>query len=311
MATRVKVVKLANPLRKRRKAAKSASPRRRKSTVKRHRSASGRFVAKKRVKAAATRRRRKVTASRTHKRRNPSTRRRVARARRTVKRAYRRTVRAAKAVIRRIRRAAATHRRKSTKSSRIRRRNPAPVLITLGAVNPTRRNKSMSKKATRRRNSTRVSVVSSRKNSRRRRNPVLFGQHMRPVELGKTVLGGLIGVTVAKLIPPMLPGSLTSSPALRVLVTGAVAFGAGMAAGKVNPQFGSAVTFGGLMQAVSTGLNAFVPSIGSQIGLNGMRGMGDLVPGSFPMPQNPVNFLPPVMAAPVAAPRGVAGGRMF
>ena len=309
MATRVKVVKLANPLRKRRKAAKSASPRRRKTTVKRHRSASGRFVAKKRVKAAS-RRRKATSASRTHKRRNPSTRtrRRVARVKRTVKRAYRHTVRAAKAVTRRIRRAAATHRRKS---SRIRRRNPAPVLITLGAVNPTRRKNSMSRKATRRRNSTRVSVVSSRKNSRRRRNPVLFGQHMRPVELGKTVLGGLIGVTVAKLIPPMLPGSLTSSPALRVLVTGAVAFGAGMAAGKVNPQFGSAVTFGGLMQAVSTGLNAFVPSIGSQIGLNGMRGMGDLVPGSFPMPQNPVNFLPPVMAAPVAAPRGVAGGRMF
>lgn len=163
-------------------------------------------------------------------------------------------------------------------------------------------------KKTRRRNSTRV--VISRRNSRRR-NPVLFGQHMRPVELGKTVLGGLLGVTVAKLIPPMLPGGLTSSPALRVLVTGAVAFGAGMAAGKMNPAFGSAVTFGGLMQAVSTGLNAFVPQIGSQIGLNGMRGMGDLVPGSFPMPQNPItSYLPPAMPV-AAAPRGVAGGRMF
>jgi hypothetical protein len=107
------------------------------------------------------------------------------------------------------------------------------------------------------------------------------------MELGKSIVGGLLGVTVAKLVPPMLPASLTGSAALRVIVTGAIAFGAGMLANKMNPNFGSAVTFGGLMQTASVALNAFIPSIGSQIGLSGMGRIGDLVPGGFPMPSSP------------------------
>lgn len=173
----------------------------------------------------------------------------------------------------------------------------------------------------RRRNSTRVTVISPRRNAARRRhtrrrNPMLFGQSVRPMELGKSIVGGLLGVTVAKLVPPMLPASLTGSAALRVIVTGAIAFGAGMLANKMNPNFGSAVTFGGLMQTASVALNAFIPSIGSQIGLSGMGRIGDLVPGGFPMPQNPVNYsalAPPPMPVMVAnAGKGVSGfGRSF
>lgn len=129
-----------------------------------------------------------------------------------------------------------------------------------------------------------------RRNSRStRRNPVLFGHAMSPTQLVKTTLGVLVGVTIAKLVPPMLPASLTASPAMRVIVTGVVAFLSGMAGNKMAPDVGSAVLLGGLAQTVSQALNAFVPSIGAQIGLSGHRGMGMLVPGGFPIPQNPVN----------------------
>jgi hypothetical protein len=112
------------------------------------------------------------------------------------------------------------------------------------------------------------------------------------------VLGGLIGVTAAKIIPGMLPASLLGSPIMRIVVSGASAWAAGMVGSKVSGPFGNAVLFGGLMQTGSLALNAFIPSIGGQIGLRGMGGLGDIVPGYFPVPQNPIYpGTPPMLAS--------------
>lgn len=119
------------------------------------------------------------------------------------------------------------------------------------------------------------------------------------------VLGGLVGVTAAKLIPGLLPASLMGSPIMRIVVSGASAWAAGMVGAKVSGPFGNAVLFGGLMQTGSLALNAFVPSIGGQIGL---RGLGDIVPGYFPVPQNPIYpGNSPMIAAPTTARTGANG----
>lgn len=229
----------------------------------------------------------------------------------------RRTRRAANP--RRVRRA--TRNRARTAPRKVRRRRLSnPVLVTLGTVNPSRRrNTKVARRRRRhpvarrrRRRNARVVVVSRRANTRRRRrvsrrnprrvmrrqrrNPELFGHRVGSLNSVTMVFGGLIGVTAAKLLPTFLPASFISSPIMRVVTTGASAFVAGMIAGKVAPGMASAVLFGGLMQTVSVGLNVFVPSIGSSIGLSGRRGMGDLVPGQFTVPQNPIYpGIPPAM----------------
>jgi hypothetical protein len=137
----------------------------------------------------------------------------------------------------------------------------------------------------------------------RRRNPSLFGRTG-----GKDMLtmigGGLVGVTVTKMLPTYLPSSITSMlPAggfTAVIVSAASAWIAGWAAGKVNKEFGDAVLFGGLMQAGSVALNAFIPSVGSTFSL------GDLIAGNYVVPQNPIRA---AMSMPVAMPaaRGNTG----
>lgn len=110
--------------------------------------------------------------------------------------------------------------------------------------------------------------------------------------------GVLIGVTAAKMIPTFLPASFISSPIMRILATGASAYLASMLVGKVRANIQDAVLLGGFAQTVSVALNSFLPSIGSQIGLNGYRaGMGDFVAGSFAVPQNPIVFPAPPMPA--------------
>lgn len=121
--------------------------------------------------------------------------------------------------------------------------------------------------------------------------------------MGKMVIGGLAGVTLAKVIPVMLPGTLTSSPILRIITTGAVAFLSGQLAGKaMGGNIGDAVAFGGYMQTASIALNTLVPTIGSQIGL------GYLTEGNVALPYNPVStaplMLPPANAAGV---NGIGG----
>lgn len=315
MATRVRVTRLANPRRaraanprrRRRVAARSNSHRRRNMPA---RTASGRFV------------KRRNTARRTVKAANPRRhRRRRNIAPKVVTRYKTRTV--VKYRNRRVKANPAPKRRRRTHAKRRTRRNPA-LLVTLGAINP-RRRKTMARRKSRRRSRRNPATVTVRRNRRRtyarsrggshrrrnssrrvtRRNPVLFGHNMSPTTLVKTTIGVLAGVAIAKLIPPMLPGSLTSSPAMKVIVTGVVAFLAGMAGNKMSPDIGSAILLGGLAQTTSQALSWI--GIGQQLSLNGGRGMGMLVPGGFPMPQNPVNVAALAPAPSMMPARGVSG----
>ena len=118
--------------------------------------------------------------------------------------------------------------------------------------------------------------------------------------------GGLVGVAMTKYLPTLLPASITSTISgfsgsfFPVLITGAGAFAAGYLAKRfVGETFGNAVLFGGLMQTGSAALNAFFPSaslLGQRLALSGV---GDIVPGWYPVPQNPVT---------ARAPMAVAGG---
>ena len=126
----------------------------------------------------------------------------------------------------------------------------------------------------------------------RRRNPALFGHQVTAFEMAKAIAGGLAGVAITKAVPNMLPAGIGGTAIMNTIIAIAVAVAAGMAVKalvKSDPILGDAVMFGGLMQAGSVALNSFLPSIGSQIGLQGLgNGMGDIVAGRFPVPQNPI-----------------------
>lgn len=206
------------------------------------------------------------------------------------------------------------------------KQNPA-LLVTLGAINPKRRHtvKTQAKKnpSTKRRvsNPTRVIVTAPRKASNAHsapraigsaKNPVIFGTSMKPLQLGKALAGSLVGVMLAKLLPPMLPEQLVGNQALRVLVTGAIAFATGMGAQKADPVFGDGVMYGGLLQTVSIGLNTYLPSVGSRLALSGTRrpgGVGYIAPGQFAFPENPIRNA--LMAPAAPAPVPMAGLRAF
>lgn len=198
--------------------------------------------------------------------------------------------RRANGVVRRRR----THRRVNAhRTYRRRRRNPV-------ALAPVRR---------RRRYARRRHTIHHRRrvNGRRRfsrRNPSVFGQ-TGSKSLLIMVGGGLVGVAATKFLPTLIPASITSmvpsSPITSVIITGIGAFAAGYLAKRfVSPAFGDAVLFGGLMQTGSALLNAFAPaSIARQLALSGV---GDIVPGWYPVPQNPVTSRAMAMA-----PAGVSG----
>jgi len=133
----------------------------------------------------------------------------------------------------------------------------------------------------------------------RRRNPGIpsFFGGVGARGLGTTIAGGLIGVAAAKLIPGLIPANLVPAGGVwtRVVITAAAAWAAGTAATKfVGAAFGSAVMFGGAMQTGSMALNALLPNFkvgGVPLALSGM---GELMPGSFPVPQNPLRIQAPV-----------------
>ena len=99
--------------------------------------------------------------------------------------------------------------------------------------------------------------------------------------------GGLVGVTLAKMIPRYIPSSLTSTLGsgggfMPVIISGISAWLAGWLIGKMDREFGEAVMFGGFMQTGSLALNTFLPSVGGQFSL------GDLLNGNYVVPQNPL-----------------------
>jgi len=144
---------------------------------------------------------------------------------------------------------------------------------------------------------------------RRRRNPGIpsFFGGVGARGLGTTIAGGLIGVAAAKLIPGLLPANLIPAGGVwtRVIITGAAAWAAGTAATKfMGVAFGNAVMFGGAMQTGSMLLNAVLPNFkvgGVPLALSGM---GEFMPGSFPVPQNPLRISAPV---PTQARIGMSG----
>jgi hypothetical protein len=137
---------------------------------------------------------------------------------------------------------------------------------------------------------------------RRHRNPALFG-HRSGKDLLIMTGGVLVGVAATKYIPTILPSSITSlgggSQWMGVLITGAGAFAAGWAARKFGGEvFGDAVMLGGLAQVGSQILTIIAPpSLTNALALSGM---GDILAGSFVVPQNPIKAGMPMPSLPVA-----------
>jgi hypothetical protein len=138
------------------------------------------------------------------------------------------------------------------------------------------------------------SIKKARSNHRRRshKNPQFFGAHVTPVRLGEYVIAGLVGVAANRAIVAMLPASITSNNLYATLAALGIAVVQWWAASMI-PGFkdiGSAFGFGGLMNASSQALNAFIPSVGSVVSLQGYRGTGDFVPAQFTIPPQPAGI---------------------
>lgn len=197
------------------------------------------------------------------------------------------------------------HRRRNTTAVRRvnrhhrRRRNP----VTAPRRRNRRRRNTVVHRNRRRRNSPRIVVMRPNRRHHRRRNPqALFGAPLFGKSALEMVGGGIVGVAAAKFIPTLFPASVTgmlgSSSIARVIITGVSAVVAGWAANKVTPQFGQGVLFGGMMQTVSVALNAFLPSVWTQLNPT----LGDLLPGQFTVPQNPIRAAIAPPAPPVVPP---------
>lgn len=132
----------------------------------------------------------------------------------------------------------------------------------------------------------------SRQQKKQRPNPrggfSFFGSPARPGKVLEAALGVLIGVAVNKTAVALLPTSLTGSSVAATLSSFAVAVGQWWLASMISPDFGTAVGLGGIANAGSTALNAFIPSVGTYVSLSGGRNLGDFVPGLFAVPENPV-----------------------
>lgn len=178
------------------------------------------------------------------------------------------------------------------------------------AYNPRRRRYNRRRYNRRRRNRTVVVHVPRRRRRRynrhhrrmrnrrhhrynRRRNPSIMGQSLTSKGALKLIGGGLLGVAAVKFIPSLVPAGLipSGSPYVTVLVTGVAAVLSGWLIGKVDRELGDGATFGGLMVAGSQLINALAP--GLSIGGVPIGGLGDLMPGSFVVPQNPLRLPPP------------------
>lgn len=313
MAEVTKVRRLANPRRKRR------NPAKRKRLTPRQ----IRFFGSRQQKAALKRKRRQA-AQKSHRRRsNPVTR------------VVKKVVHVYHNKKRKTRSAGSAKRNR-----RPRKRNSALILTlhpeVLGAVNPRRKNPSRKRRVTvaarkrkrvsranpSRRRSRRVSaprkINSHRRRSvpngrrrnprrrvvnRRRRNPALFGQSMTGGKMAATIAAGLGGVAVVKLIPTVLPASIPSSGLMGIAIAGASSFVLQFVARKLglSQEMSSAVLFGGLMQTGSLLINYALPtSISTRLTL------GELVPGSYPAPFNPVKAGAPVLLPTAAPGKGVS-----
>ncbi len=203
--------------------------------------------------------------------------------------------------------AAKTKKRRKVAANRPKRRRVAKS-------NPHRRTKRYNRTPKRRtrRNGPKVVIrYRARKANRRRHtmtrhNPDIFGARLGSKDSLKMIGGGIAGVAAAKFLPTLLPTNMLAGVASSNLGKTAISLGAalvaGYAASKLDNRFGQGVYFGGVMQAASVALNAFLPSIYKTLNI-GMAGVGDFVPGQFPVPQNPVRgaIAPPSAHMPSAS----------
>lgn len=126
--------------------------------------------------------------------------------------------------------------------------------------------------------------------------PSLGGSRAFSAEGMKMIAGGLIGVTATKFIANMVPAAVkaplgTFGP---VVANGIGAFIAGYIGNRfLGGSFGSGILFGGLMQTGSTLINTVSPGLKFGDYPIGISGLGDLVPGQFVVPQNPLRLAPP------------------
>jgi hypothetical protein len=129
----------------------------------------------------------------------------------------------------------------------------------------------------------------------RRRNPALFGARVTGGQMATAVVAGLVGVAGVKFVPTLLPAGMVTGGIMRTIVSGVSAFVLQFIARKVgvSETLSSAVLFGGLMQTGSVAINAVLPGT-----LATRLALGELVPGSYPAPFNPVKAGAPVMIAP-------------
>ena len=311
-----RVTRVSNPRTRRRATSKRRNPKRLSLKQKLHfGSARQRAAAKAalRKKRANPKRRKTVVTKRRHK--ATATKRRVAkvrRRRRVNNPAHLLTLGLVNPTKPKRRRKKATTKRRVKKSmARTKKRRSTR---RRAASNPRRRRRNSVRVIVRRSNSrrrTRRHRANPRRHRRvaRRRNPSLFGHSVSAAGMAKAVAGGLAGVAITKAVPNMLPAGLVgTSPLMNTLTSAVVAFAAGTLTKmifKSDPTIGDAVMFGGFMQAGSVALNSFFPQVGTVIGLHGLgNGLGDLVPGRFPVPMNPITAGQPVALPAPAAPAG-------
>ena len=134
-----------------------------------------------------------------------------------------------------------------------------------------------------------MKVIKKRSNHGRSRNPLASSISLsRPAGIVQATVGVLVGVAATKAITAALPSNITSDALYSTAAATAIAAGLWWIGSFINPEFGAAAGLGGIAEAGSIGLNAFLPSIGSTLALSGRRGQGDFVPGRYAVPQNPI-----------------------
>lgn len=278
MATVTRVRRLVNPRRRRNAGLK----RRRKLTPAQIRAGFGGKRAKSARRAALRRKRLSAGGLKNHRRRKSNPKPRV----RTITKIKYRT----KTIVKRVN-AKAKRRRRTTRKT-----NPGPgLLVTFGpALNPRRRTKKVAKRRARRRKNARATRTRTivRYRTRARRNPSRRHHRRRTHRRGNPSFGGggnmlkqvggvLLGMGASKMIPSMVSTaipSLGASPLTAAAVSAAVAYGGSMVVGKMGgPEFGKYFLLGGLAQTGSLLLNAFLPSVGSAIGLSGLVPSNDIM----------------------------------
>lgn len=118
----------------------------------------------------------------------------------------------------------------------------------------------------------------------RSRNPMV-GHASSASGMAKSVVGGLIGVTLTKMATGAITGIIPATGLLRAAASIGAAFAVGKLVSSVDRDFGAAAAFGGYMQAGSEAISILAPSIGNQIGL---KGLGVWMPSAFSVPENTI-----------------------